>query len=177
MNGAGFEDFVHQSLPALGRYAYVLTGSRHQAEDLVQDTLVRVGSAWRRVDRDDSPLAYARTTMVRLHVSRWRWQRRRTRLPDSFADPAQDDPALASIEHRAQLRTALSTLPPLQRAVIVLGYFDDFDDATIADVIRRKPATVRSLRRRALAALRADLGSQTDGHDNPADRRTTHGWG
>jgi RNA polymerase sigma-70 factor (sigma-E family) len=172
MQETGFEDFVRQSLPALGRYAYVLTGSRHQAEDLVQDTLVRVGTAWGRVSREGSPHAYARTAMVRLHVSGWRWRRRRTRLPDGYIDPGREDPALSRVEHRSQLRPLLNTLTPLQRAVVVLGYFDDLDDAGIAEVINRKPATVRSLRRRALTTLRAGLDSQEDTHDEPAGRRT-----
>jgi len=163
MDESGFEEFVRQSMPALGRYAYVLTGSRLHAEDLVQDTLVRVGSAWWRVRRDGNPLAYARTAMVRLHVSGVRWRRRRTRLPAGYAEARAEDPALAGVEQRADLRPALDALPPLQRAVIVLGYFDDLDDAAIADAIRRRPATVRSLRHRALAALRARLAS------SPAD--------
>lgn len=181
MQDAGFEDFVRQSLPALGRYAYVLTGSRHQAEDLVQDTLVRVGTAWARVSREGSPHGYARATMVRLHVSGWRWHRRRTRLPGGYPDPGQEDPALSQVEHRSQLRPLLDTLTPLQRAVVVLGYFDDLDDAGIAEVIHRKPATIRSLRRRALATLRVGLGSQDaqdspdapeDTEDDPAPRRS-----
>jgi DNA-directed RNA polymerase specialized sigma24 family protein len=76
MSDPSFADFVGDSLPALGRYAYALTGDVHTAEDLVQDTLVRLSGVWSRVRRDGNPRAYARAVMFRLFVSRWRIIRR-----------------------------------------------------------------------------------------------------
>ena len=67
-----FEQFVGDSLPALMRHAYALTGDRHAADDLVQDTLVRMAGVWRRIDKDGNPLAYARRVMLRIYLSRWR---------------------------------------------------------------------------------------------------------
>jgi len=74
-----FAEFAGTSLPALTRYAYALTGNVHASEDLVQDTLVKLAGAWRRVREDGNALGYARAVMFRTYVSRWRVLRR----PDS----------------------------------------------------------------------------------------------
>ena len=65
MAASAFEQFVGESLPALMRHAYALTGDVHTSEDLVQDTLVRMVGVWRRIDGADNPLGYARTVMFR----------------------------------------------------------------------------------------------------------------
>jgi RNA polymerase sigma-70 factor (sigma-E family) len=148
-----FEEFVRANLAVLGRYAYALTGNRHAAEDLVQDTLVRLATAWRRVRADGNPQAYARTAMFRLYVSRWRALRRRPadELPE-LPDPRS---GFADVETRDALRRVLASLPRAQRAVLVATYLDDAPDEVIARLLGRQPTTVRSLRLRALRALRA----------------------
>jgi RNA polymerase sigma factor (sigma-70 family) len=166
----GFDEFVHQNLTFLARYAHVLTGDRHAAEDLLQDTLLRVGLAWPRVRQDGRPLGYAKTAMVRIYVSRLRRMHRRARLA-AIADPdgASEDTSLVRIEHQDLLRPALNSLSPLQRAVIVLSYFDDADDEAIAGMVHRRRSTVRSVRRRALRSLRERLTAWPDA----ATHRTT----
>jgi DNA-directed RNA polymerase specialized sigma24 family protein len=81
MPDSSFTEFVGDSLPALTRYAYALTGNVHAAEDLRQDTFVKLAGAWRRVRRDGNPLGFARVVMFRTYVSRWRrrqtWEDRR----------------------------------------------------------------------------------------------------
>jgi RNA polymerase sigma factor (sigma-70 family) len=161
-----FDEFVRHNLPALARYAHVLTGSRHAAEDLLQDTLLRVTSAWPRVREDGHPLGYTRTAMVRLHVSRLRrlrrqWQTTGAHATEYAAERAggAEDAGLVRVEQQELLRPALQSLSPLQRAVVVLTYFDDADDQTIARVVKRRRATVRSVRHRALRVLRARLDS------------------
>jgi RNA polymerase sigma-70 factor (sigma-E family) len=149
----GFEQFVGASLPALMRHAYALTGDTHASEDLVQDTLVRMAGAWRRIDRDGNPLAYARTVMLRMYVSRWRSLRRRPALQPLVEKAAPGD-AYADVDTRESLRRGLAGLPRLQRAVLVLSYLDDMADNDIAELLNRRPATVRSLRFRGLHALR-----------------------
>ncbi len=129
------------------------------AEDLLQDTFVRVGTAWPRVRRDGDPAPYAKAVMVNLHISGIRWRGRRTRLPEDDVPSGADDVRLARVDDRDELFRALNLLPPLQRAVLVLGYLDDMDDAGIARIVRRRETTVRSLRRRALATLRSELGA------------------
>jgi RNA polymerase sigma-70 factor (sigma-E family) len=156
MADAAFEDFVRASLPTLGRYARALTGSAQGAEDLVQDTLVKVARAWRRIDSDGDPAGYARTIMFRTHVTAWRALRRRPATEQLTDTPALGDD-FSAVEARTVLRGVLGTLPRLQQAVLVLGYLDGASDDEIAAVIGRKPATVRSLRHRGLAALRAEL--------------------
>ncbi len=157
---AAFRRFVGESLPALMRHAYALTGNVHAGEDLVQDTLVRMVGAWRRIDRNGNPLAYARMVMFRTYLSRWRSARRRPVLEPLVEISTPGDP-FGDVDLRDSLRRALASLPRLQRAVLVLGYLDDLADEDIAELLDRRPATVRSLRFRGLQALRSQL-SLTD---------------
>ena len=64
-----FTDWAHEHSPGLLRRATLLCGDRHQAEDLVQETLVRLFLHWRRIDLDDNAVGYAHTTLFRLFVS------------------------------------------------------------------------------------------------------------
>jgi RNA polymerase sigma-70 factor (sigma-E family) len=153
-----FAEFAGDSLPALSRYAYALTGNVHASEDLVQDTLVKLAGAWRRVRRDGNPLGYARTVMFRTYVSRWRSARRRPVLEEYRDAPAANDP-FGQADVRDALRRALATVSRLQRAVLVLSYLDDMTDEEIAALLDRRPATIRSLRHRGLLALRERLVS------------------
>jgi RNA polymerase sigma-70 factor (sigma-E family) len=151
-----FAEFVGASLPALTRYGYALTGDAHAGEDLVQDTLVKLAGAWRRIRHDGNPLAYARAVMFRTYVSRWRALRRRP-APVPFGDePAPGDP-YAEIDIRDAVRRALADLTRPQRAVLILSYLDDLPDEEIAELLDRRPATIRSLRHRALRSLRDRL--------------------
>jgi len=151
-----FDAFLQEALPGLARYANVLTGDRYAAEDLLQDTLVKAAGAWPRMRQDGNPVAYVKTVMVRTHVS-W-WRRHRPTRPLTEDIRAQDS-GLGTVEDRDQLRRALAAVPPTQRAVLVLTYFDGADDAEIADLLQRRPATIRSLRHRGLQGLRRHLSS------------------
>jgi RNA polymerase sigma-70 factor (sigma-E family) len=153
-----FEEFVHASLPALSRHAYALTGGADAGQDLLQDTLVKVARAWRRIRREGNPLAYTRTVMLNTYLSAWRALRRRGVVVPYDEDASTAGDAYAQIDSRDVLRRALAALPRDQRAVLVLGYLDDLTDDEIAGLIDRRPATVRSLRHRALQTLRARLG-------------------
>jgi RNA polymerase sigma-70 factor (sigma-E family) len=160
MPDANFTQFAGDSLPALSRYAYALTGDRHAGEDLVQDTLVKMARAWRHVRDDGNPLGYARAVMFRTYVSRWRVVRHRPKSVEYHEEPAPGD-AYADVDARDALRRALADLPRLQRAVLVLGYLDDLADDDIAALLERRPATIRSLRHRGLQALRQRLEPHT----------------
>lgn len=164
MKDPSFEEFVHASLPALSRHAYALAGGAEAGQDLLQDTLVKVARAWRRVRREGNPLAYARTAMLNTYLSTWRAIRRRgVAVPYEEDRPGTGD-AYAQIDARDVLRRALRALPRDQRAVLVLGYLDDLSDEQIATLLDRRPATVRSLRHRALTTLRAHLASKEQSH-------------
>jgi RNA polymerase sigma factor (sigma-70 family) len=122
----------------------------------VQDTLVRLAGRWRYVHQDGNPLGYARTVMFRTYVSRWRAVRRRP-AQEEYRDVAAPGDAYADADVRDAVRRALTGLPRLQRAVLVLSYLDDLADEDIAELLDRRPATIRSLRYRGLQALRRDL--------------------
>lgn len=152
-----FADFVRHRAAALYRYAYVLTGNHHDADDLVQDALIRLRGHWAAVTRRDDPTGYVRTTMTRLHVSAWR-RRRRERLTADVPDVAVTDPRLDRVDAAAdaqRMRAALAKLPPKQRAVLVLRYYERLSDAEIAETLGVSRPTVRSQAARALDKLRA----------------------
>jgi RNA polymerase sigma-70 factor (sigma-E family) len=149
-----FTRFVSERGPALRRYAYVLTGNSYDADDLVQEALVRLRAAWPRVRRPTDPEGYVRTTMARLHINFWR-KRRRERLTVEPPERGQVDAGIEEIDNRLGLWRLVADLPPRQRTVLVLRYHDGLADSTIAEMLGISPATVRSQAMRALARLRA----------------------
>jgi RNA polymerase sigma-70 factor (sigma-E family) len=148
------ETFVKERAPALLRYGYVLTGNPHDAADLAQEALARLGAAWRRVAGKGDPEAYVRTTMARLHISRWR-RLRRERLVEHPPERGYLPADLARIEGDTGLWLALGQLPTRQRAVLVLRYYEQRTDEEIAAVLGVTRGTVRSQAARALEKLRA----------------------
>jgi RNA polymerase sigma-70 factor (sigma-E family) len=149
-----FEEFVRARSHALVRYGYVLTGNPHDAADLAQEALARLGAAWSRVRRKDDPEGFVRRTMARLHINRGR-RLRRERLVGDLPDPGYADPALDRAEGDAGLWRALDELPRRQRAVLVLRYYEDYSDEEIAALLGISRGTVRSQASRALDKLRA----------------------
>src|SRR5262245_46200891 len=121
---ARFEEFVTLRLPALYRYAIMLTGNQHDAEDLVQEALVRTGLAWRSVRHKDAPEQYVRTAMVRIMANRWRRPRREQLMAQVPEHPAED-PDLGRLSDQDFLGSAIRSLPPRMRAVLVLKYVDE----------------------------------------------------
>lgn len=155
MDGATppFEDFVRARWTSLVRYGYVLTGNPHDAADLAQEALARLGSAWPRIVRQDNPEAYVRTTMARLHISWWR-RLRRERLMSEVPDRPTGGAATDRIDSAADLWPALARLPRRQRAVLVLRYYEHRTDNEIATLLGISRGTVRSQASRALEKLR-----------------------
>ncbi|MCO8276598.1 SigE family RNA polymerase sigma factor [Actinoplanes sp. TRM 88003] len=151
----GFRAFVEQQWGPLVRVAYLLTGDRGHAEDLVQAALEKTHRKWGRVSRMDAPVAYVRKAMVNTATS-WRRRRRVSEVPLLVTDsPAVD--AYGSIEQRQQVVAALRTLPPRMRAVLVLRYFADLGEAEVADLLGCSVGTVKSQASRGLDRLRAHL--------------------
>ncbi|WP_280720069.1 SigE family RNA polymerase sigma factor [Kitasatospora sp. MAP5-34] len=150
-----FVEFVEQRSAALFRAAYVLTGSREVAEDLLQEALEKACRRWKRVAVADSPEAYVRRIVVNLANDRWRTLRRvgeGAALDLTAADPR--DP-YREVELRDELVQALHTLPMGMRTVVVLRYLYDLGDQEIAEMLRITPGAVRSQLARGLAKLRA----------------------
>lgn len=154
-----YEEFADSRLSALLRYAVMLTGDPYTAEDLVQETMVRVQLNWKRVSRTDSPDRYVRRMLTNqfIDLRRGSWWRRVLLRPEP--DPAL--PALADHAHdsaeRDRVWAMLGRLPKRQRAALVLRYYEDLSDQEIADVLGCAVGTVRSSVSRALATLRTEL--------------------
>lgn len=149
-----FDQFVTHRLPALYRYACVLTGNRHDAEDLVQEALTRTGAGWWRVRRKEDPEGYVRMAMARIAANRrrrWRREQLVPEPPDRPAEDAAEDDVIAA----ATIESVLAVLPRRMRAVLTLRYLDQLSDAEIGHVLGCSPSTVRSQAARALAKLRA----------------------
>lgn len=152
-----FEEYVTSRGDALLRFAYVLSGDRHLAEDLVQEVLARIHRRWSRMAQVAQPDAYLRTAIVRQFLS-WRRRRASGELP---TDPMPEPPATAdtAVRHAArdEMWRLLATLPRKQRAVLVLRFYEDLPDAQIADVLGCRQTTVRVHASRGLAQLRRRL--------------------
>jgi len=162
-DGAGdFSAFAVARWPGLVRLAFGLTGDWWAAEDIAQTALARAYVAWRRVSRADDPDAYLRRILVNTSNRRFR-RRRVAEKPGDPPETAVAGPA-EQVGERAALLAALRELPPRQRAVVVLRYWEDLTDAQIAAALGCSPGTVRSQLSRALAKLRANpaLGEGDD---------------
>jgi RNA polymerase sigma-70 factor (sigma-E family) len=152
-----FGEFVREALPGLLRYGHLLTGNPHDAADLVQTVLEKVGARWSVVVRNTGdPVAYTRRSMANAHVSRWRRIRRERLVADVpdvrgvvDPDPFADEPLWA----------LLANLPPRQRAVVVLRYYEDLSELEIATVLGVSRGTVKSQASKAMATLRTRLGA------------------
>jgi RNA polymerase sigma-70 factor (sigma-E family) len=129
-----FRAYVRGRTAALSRIAYLLTGDRHLAEDLVQETLLRVAGRWRRIVAGGDPDAYVRRTLYNQHVSIWRRGRLRPLPVVEPPDTSLPDPAGGIVE-RVSLHAALAQLAPRQRAVVVLRYFEDLSETQTAEVL------------------------------------------
>lgn len=150
-----FRDFVLARRGALMRTAYLLTGETGLAEDLVQTTLAKAYVAWRRVRGTDDRNGYVARILINTHISDRRRKRVREWMPGTLPDQAGAD-RTGSVEDRSVLMAALSKLPPRQRAVIVLRFWEDRGEKAIADLLGCSVGTVRSQTSRGLARLRGD---------------------
>lgn len=157
-----FDEYVVTRSGALLRLAYLLTGDGHRAEDLVQDTLERLCRRWSRMTHVVDPHAYARKILLNQHLS---WRRKRASSELVVADlperSGEDETEAVGVRHLLWQR--IGALPPRQRAVVVLRYYEDLSDADIAEALGISAGTVRSTAMRALTKLRShpDLMSAT----------------
>jgi len=158
VDGEAFSGFVREVRPLLQRQAFLLCGDWQEAEDLVQDTLLRVYRAWWRLVRHEELTGYARTALTRTFLNeRRRAQRRYEVASDMVRENPDPHDELAVRESRHTLIGALRRLTAAERAVIVLRYWDDLSVKATAGVLRIPPGTVTSHSHRAMATLRAVL--------------------
>jgi RNA polymerase sigma-70 factor (sigma-E family) len=159
---AEFTEFVATRSTALLRTAYLLTGDRHLAEDLVQTALVRAYPLWGGLREPRAAESYVRTAMVRTLIN-WRqrhaWSRERVASspPEIAVLPAGDE-----IDARVRLWPLVLTLPPRQRAVVVLRYYEDLTEPQTAAILGCSTGAVKSHNARALRTLRAHLESTAE---------------
>ncbi|XVV10347.1 SigE family RNA polymerase sigma factor [Actinoplanes sp. CA-131856] len=150
-----FRAFVEREWAPLLRTAYLLTGDRGHAEDLVQSALEKTHRRWGRVSRMDAPVAYVRRAMVNTAVS-WRRRRRVSEVPLLLSDAPAGDP-YGPLDQRHEIITALRGLPPRMRAVLVLRYFADLSEAETAAALGCSVGSVKSQASRGLERLRAEF--------------------
>ena len=124
------------------RLAYLLTGDRQLAEDLVQEACVRMAGRLAHLREPEAFNAYLRRE-------------------ESLASPEQ--PAGPDLELREYLWRTLLRLPPRQRAALVLHYYEDLSERDAAEVLHCRPSTYRSLVARGMSALRTQIRSEGDG--------------
>ncbi len=158
-NGAtranGFRDYVTSRSPSLLRAAYLLTGNRADAEDLVQAALAKTFQAWDRIEDRAALDGYVRRAMINTHISWWRRRKFEEFPTDELPDQAVADHAGRS-DLRDSLRSAVERLPQRMRAAVVLRYYEDMTEAEVADALGVSLGTVKSTVSRAVAKLRGD---------------------
>jgi RNA polymerase sigma-70 factor (sigma-E family) len=151
---SSFEEYAAARQARLIRLAYLMVRDHHLAQDLAQEALARVYDKWWRISADGYPDAYVRKVMLNQLLA---WRRRRSwseRPVAQVGDRIVADES-ASTDDRAEMAVLLGSLPMRQRAVVVLRFYEDLDDAAIADVLGCSAATVATHMKRALAHLRS----------------------
>ena len=155
-----FTGFVRAHSGSLFRTAFLMTGDYQRAEDLLQTTLVRVYQRWPRVAAMERPLGYARRVLMSQSAS---WWRRRS----SHESPLllRDEPAwtgrVEEVAEHERVWQAVLSLPPRQRAVTVLRYYEDLSEAEIAETLDMAPGTVKSHSHAAARRLAVLLEERT----------------
>lgn len=149
---ASFEEFVAARGPALWRSAWLLTHDRGKAEDLVQTALAKTYTRFDRLNEHGGYEAYLRRTIYTTFVA-W-WRRRWNAEVPGLVDDAAVTPHGVGPEVSRDLAVALSGLPRMQRAVVVLRYYEDLNEAATADTLGISVGAVKTHAHRGLAALR-----------------------
>ncbi|WP_181311926.1 SigE family RNA polymerase sigma factor [Nocardioides campestrisoli] len=164
-----FSSYMAGRQASLLRTAYLLTGDRAGAEDLVQTAFAKLYLSWDKVRDRESLDGYVRRIVVNEHHSLWRraWkrlERSSDRLPETAVLDEYDDGAGAGLWRLVQ------SLPPRQRAVVVLRYYEELSEAEIAATLGISTGTVKSQASRALATLRERAASRPTALDHQLDR-------
>lgn len=160
---AAFAEFVAARSAALHRTAYLMVGDRGLAQDLLQEALTRTYVAWPRLRDPGSAEAYTRKAITNTAIT---WYRRRSwneRPTDTVPEQRSSADHADDLTTRDVLWSALQALPPRQRAVIVLRYYEDLSEARTAEVLGCAPGTVKSQASAGLRKLRDHLGERADG--------------
>lgn len=168
-----FDIYVKENYPSLLRAAVLLAGEPDQAEDLVQETLLKVWVRWSRISRTLNPAGYGYRTLVNVHISsrRRKWWKE---IPSAeLRQKPQTHARLEEVPQRMEMLDALQALPPRQRAIIVLRYFLDMTETQVATSMGCTAGTVKSQSSKAMATLRtayiaASSGGATEEENDAA---------
>lgn len=153
---ADFTEFMQARWSALFRTAYLLTGNRHDAEELLQEAMARTCVSWSRI-RDKGALdAYVRRILV--HQASKGWRRRGREQVSGEIDLPGHGGGVPEGETRLVVWEAIRLLPPRMRAALVLRYYEDLSEADTAAVLGCSVGTVKSQTHAAIARLRTTLG-------------------
>ena len=164
-----FAEFVRTHWSQLMSIAVAVSGSRYEAEDLVQTALTNTYARWHKIRSDDA-VAYLRRSIANAHVSRWRRHRGAELTVAEPPDVAGLVVETHVVEDRLTLVPILRSLPPRQRAVLVLRYLCDLSDDDVAATLGTSASTVRSQAARGLATLRERrTESAPAGDDRPTE--------
>ena len=157
-----FRAYVAGRSPALLRTAYLLTGQRADAEDLLQTALAKTYLAWDRIRDREALDGYVRRVMVNTLTSRWRRKKLDEHPSATLPERRSERDATEDLALHDALWTALAQLPKRQRAMVVLRYYEDLTEAETADVLGVSVGTVKSTTSRALMKLRDSSGLRDD---------------
>jgi RNA polymerase sigma-70 factor (sigma-E family) len=146
--------FVTARSTSLLWFAHLLTGDRQLAEDVVQTALARTALAWPRIRHKDRPESYVRRAIVNTHLNAQRRRPWLERPHDVLPEGIDQRRPETEFDERDVMWQALSELPPRQRAVLVLRYYEDLSEADMADVLGCSKGTVKSQAAKALTNLR-----------------------
>jgi RNA polymerase sigma-70 factor (sigma-E family) len=154
-NEIDFGEFMAARWGPLFRTAYLLTGDRHEAEDLLQGALARTCVRWERIRDKRAADSYVRRAMV--HDMSRRWGRRGRELATDVLPDAGHDGGLGVRVDQLVLWEQIRRLPPRMRAVLVLRYVEDLTEAATAQELGISIGSVKSHTHHALRRLRAAL--------------------
>jgi len=155
MTDPSFDEFVVGALPVLLAFAHRLTADAAEADDLVQAALVKTMGHWSAIERQDDPFVYVRRVMVNTHITWWRRWSARVTVGSVPEHTSREHTQLSADQD--EVRRALLALPPRQRAVLVLRFYEDLSESQIAEALDCRPGTVKSQASRGLATLRSIL--------------------
>lgn len=158
---AEFDEFVLAAWPSLFRASYLLMGDFHLAEDVLQSALAKVYAAWPRVSAVEHPRSYTRTVLTNEAMA---WWRRKSSTETTLAD-WPEAPVMGheeSVVQASMVWQALCRLPPRQRAVIVLRYYEELSEVEIARTLGISTGSVKSHAHHAIRAMSGHLGPQME---------------
>ncbi|UMG92319.1 sigma-70 family RNA polymerase sigma factor [Nocardioides sp. TF02-7] len=154
---------------ALYRLARLLAGADTTADDVLQAALLRAVRSHRAVLAADAPVAYLRRIVTTTAVDEAARAARRRREQRADGTDHAHDPTL-DVDSRGELWPLVAALPPRQRAVVVLRFYEDLSEREIAAVLGCRPGTVKSQGAAAMAKLRQALAAAPVGKGESRDR-------